>query len=262
MVSIDYVKKETSRFKRTNTSTLYKDKTSVYKIIERYTWLYYEIINNILYNYSINQQVNPRIILPNELIIDNNGTDIRGYKCNYVNGKDLENLAKDLSIEEKIKLLNDLTSLLKEINSYLIVGDLNLGNCMYDKNLNGYLIDFDLSSKLDEEPTLMSYYNFTSDKKKDIRSNLSTDKLKMAIIVASVLYNINFEDSFVSSKSYSAWDKYLQYTNNTFFKDFFKTNLHNIEKGKKVDDYLVLPQSKSFEKMIEEDKKIIRKLVK
>ena len=262
MVSIDYVKKETSRFKRTNTATLYKDKNDLYKIIERNTWFYKSIISNILYNYSIHEEVNPQIILPNGLVTDNYGTEIRGYKCNYVKGQDLSNLAKNLSFEEKIKLLNNLTELLKEINNYLVVGDVNLDNCMYDKDLNAYLIDFDLSTKLDEEPSLMSYYTFTTDKRKDIKSSLSTDKVKMAIIIASVLYSYNFEDCFVYKNPYSNWDKFLQYTNNSYFKDYFKTAFHNFNKGTEVSDYLFLPTDSSFEKLIAEDKKQIRKLIK
>ena len=260
MISLSYVTKNTSCFKKTNTSTLYKLNNDAYKVIDDSFFFYNEIMNHIVYNYQIHNLVSPNIILPNDLITNN--LQIRGYKCRYIKGKTLEGLAKELDTEEKIALLNKLTNLLKEIHNYLVVGDINLENCMYDKNGNAYLIDFDLSTKLDERPSMMSLYNFTDDERKSIYSNLSTDKIKMGIVAASVLYDINFEDSLTSKKPYSNWNKFLQYTNNTLFKDYFKESLHSINKDENVFFYLDIPATSVFAKLIDEDKKLIRKMIK
>ena len=262
MVPLKYVVKETSRFKKTHSSTLYKDKSSLYKIIEKHSWLYNDVINHINYNYSIHKEVNKNIILPEDLIIDKS-EEIRGYKCPFIKGFNLEKLGKDLTTSEKIAVLNNLTNLLKEINNYLIVGDINLNNCMYDKDLNSYLIDFDLSTKLDEEPCRMALYNFyKKSTKKEILSNLNTDKLKMAIICASVLYNEDFEASFVSLLPYNKWNEFYQYTENSLLKDYFKYAFKCLNKGEPIDDYLYLPNDNYFSNLVNKDIKSIRKLAK
>ena len=260
MITLNYVVKNTSKFKKTNTATLYREKSDVYKVIDNRCFLYNEIINHIKYNYEISGAVSSNIILPKDLIVEDE--KIRGYKCDYVHGKSLENLAKDLDTNEKIILINKLTDLLKEINQFLVVGDVNLDNCMYDKYGSCYLLDFDLSSKLGESPSMVSLYNLRNDERKDIYSNLSTDKVKMGIVAASILYGIDFEGCFTSRKPYSYWNKFLQYTENSYLKDYFKTSLHSINKNKVVQDYLYLPNTNSFASLIDNDKKRIRKLVK
>ena len=262
MIPLNNIIKETSKYKKTHSATFYKDKNDIYKVIERNCLLYKDIISHIKYNNSIHNEVNNKIILPEELIIDSN-YDIRGYKCPFIKGINLEKLAKDLDTKEKIIILNKLTDLLKEINNYLVVGDVNLSNCMYDKNLDSYLIDFDLSTKLDEEPCRMALYNFfKKSTKKEILSNPSTDKLKMAIICASVLYNNDFEASFVSLLPYTKWNEFYQYTENTFIKDYFKSAFKLLNKGEEIPDYLYLPNTNSFSELIDQDYKNIRKLAK
>ena len=104
MVSLNYVIKA-DKFKRTNTATLYRQKNDIFKVIERGFFLYNELINHIKYNYSLKDMVSPNIILPTDLIVDEQN-NIKGYRCNYVNGKNLEGLAKDLDTKEKIALSN------------------------------------------------------------------------------------------------------------------------------------------------------------
>ncbi len=259
MVSMEYVARNASRFKKTSSATLYKDKDNVYKVIDRYTLLYKSIINNIINNYKIHNDVDKHIILPTGLVIDSSPTVI-GYQCDFVKGHNLEKLAKDLSTEEKIIVLNKLTDLLKEINSFLVVGDINLANCMYDKNLDGYLIDFDLSTLLGEEPSRMTLYNFAKkNTNKEIRSNLNTDKLKMAIICASLLYKTDFEASFVSAVPYNKWNKFYQFTDNSYLKDYFKSAFKALNHDHEITDYLYLPTDQSFIRLIDEDFKKIRK---
>ena len=262
MIPLNYVIKETSKYKKTHSATFYKDKKDIYKVIEKDCLLYKDIINHVEYNYSIHNEVNDNVLLPKDLIIDSND-NIRGYKCPFIKGHNLDNLGKDLDTKEKITILNQLTDLLKEINNHLVVGDVNLNNCMYDNNLNSYLIDFDLSTRLDEEPCRMALYNFfKKSTKKEILSNLNTDRLKMAIICASVLYHNDFEASFVSLLPYTKWNEFYQYTENSYLKDYFKYAFKCLNKGEEISDYLFLPQDNSFCDLVDKDYKNIRKLAK
>ena len=259
MISMDYVIKEAHKFKKTNTATLYKDKSNAYKIIERNTWFSNEILSNIVNNYLLHDEVSKNLILPTELIMDDK-SNLRGYRCQFVKGYDLDKLAKNLSTEERIIILNKMTDLLKEINEFLVVGDINLANCMFDKDLNAYLIDFDLSTFIAEEPSKIALYNFNKKgTNKVINSNLNTDKLKMAIICASVLYQSDFEESFVSTVPYNKWNKFYQYTNNSYLKDYFKTAFKHLNHDEIIDDYLYLPTDKEFIKLVNEDMKMVRK---
>ncbi len=260
MEKLEDIKKKADPFKETNTAILYKYNSSIFKIINRDAWLYDEIIQNIINNYVLHESVSSNIILPTELVMDSK-KKIRGYRCNYVPGNNLETFAHELSTEEKVLLLNRLLELLKEINKFLIVGDINLANCMYDKNGNVYMIDFDLSIPFSEEPSKIALYNFVQKKtNKSIQSNLSTDKLKMAILFASVLYETNFEASFISNIPYNKWHKFYQFTSNSYFKDYFKQAFKQLNHQQEVTNYLYLPNTQSFAKLIEEDKKRVRKL--
>ena len=260
MEKLEDIKKKADPFKETNSAILYKYFNSVYKIIKRNTCFYDEMIQNIINNYVLHHTVNPHIILPTELVMDKQKA-IRGYRCDYVPGSNLEKFASELSTEEKISMLNELLDLLKEINNYLIVGDINLANCMYDKNGNAYMIDFDLSIPFSEKPSKRALYSFSQKKtNKAIDSSLSTDKLKMAIVCASVLYETNFESSFISTIPYNKWHKFYQFTNNNYFKDYFKQAFKQLNHQQEITDYLYLPETTSFAKLIEEDKKRVREM--
>ena len=259
-VDLKYVLKNSSKFKETHSAKLYKDGNNVYKIIEKDIIFYGRMINSIMYNYSIANNVDKHIILPTDLVYDDK--KVRGYKMDYVKGKNLEDLAHDLSIDEKIKMLNHLTNLLAEINNYLVVSDVNLANCMYKKD-EAFLIDFDLSSSLNLEPVWLTLYYFRNkNTKKEIKSSVNTDIVKMAIVVLSSLYEIDFERSFIFKKPITRFDQFMEVSHNNFIKDFFTYAFDCLNSNKKIDDYLYIPNNRKYLNDLDKDIKLVRGRIK
>lgn len=259
-VDLKYVLKKTSNFKETHSAKLYKDHQDVYKIIERDIIFYGRMINSIMYNYKIANNLDKHIVLPTDLVYDNEM--VRGYKMDYIKGKNLENLAKDLSTEEKIEMLNNLTNLLSEVNKYLVVNDVNLANCMYNKD-EAFLIDFDLSNALNLDPAWLTLYYFRNKKtKREITSSVSTDILKMAVIVLSTLYEIDFERSFIFKKPVTNYDLFMEISNNDYLKEYFNNAFNTLYANKPVDNYLYLPNNKKFISSLEKDIILVKGRIK
>lgn len=98
----------------------------------------------------IKKRLPSNVIKPLEMVFNLKG-DFIGYTMNKVEGEDFSTLSKkkhvkvnNISTKDIIKMLQDIKNTLIELHKNgIVIGDLNDGNILYDKNFNIYFIDTD-----------------------------------------------------------------------------------------------------------------------
>lgn len=257
----DYVYKNGKLYKISAFSTLYKNGDRLYKLFDKVFGIDLESLE---YKQSLYDFVSPTIILPKDLIIDNEKTC--GYEQKYISSYSLGKcIYKNIPFERKRDIINSLSNSLKEINQFLIVGDINLENILIPRNKldnKGYLIDFDFAKKINAEHINLTAYNVkvSSD---HIIDNLNTDKVKIFISFLSLLYGYNFEEIVWGYKCKDTLEVILEklesFKNNGLLINYANYLNQCLKKGLPIEEYFHIPINYNLEKEIEIGRKLIKK---
>lgn len=258
----DYVYKNAKLYKTSTFSTLYKNGDRLYKLFDKVFGIDLESIE---YKQSLYDFVSPTIILPKDLIIDNEKTC--GYEQKYLWSYSLEKcIYKNIPFERKRDIINSLSNALKEINQFLIVGDINLENILIPRNKldnKGYLIDFDFSKKLDSSRITSSLYLIKDCQSQTINDSLNTDKIKLFICILSFLYGYNFEYDVAHYTSIPTLHYILgeleSLENNGIIMEYTEYLCKCIENKSPIEEYFHIPINYNLEKEIEIGRKLIKK---
>lgn len=258
----EYVYKNAKLYKISAFSTLYKNGDKLYKLFDKVFGLDLESME---YKQSLYDSVSPTIILPKDLIIDNE--KICGYEQKYIRSYSLKKcIYKNIPFERKRDIINSLSNALKEINQFLIVGDINLDNILIPRNKldnKGYLIDFDFSKKLDSINITPSLYLIKDCQNQTINDNLNTDKIKLFICILSFLYGYNFEydvNHYASIPTlYYILGELESLGNNEIIMEYTEYLCKCIEDKSPIEEYFNVPINYNLEKEIKLGRRLISK---
>ncbi len=226
-------------------ANFYKYGKDLLKIFKNY--VSEELENQIIINRLIHDDVDRRIILPKGLIYDEKKW-LLGYRMDFVNGINLSKEIKqnNLTYEDKVFLINELFALLKEIHTYLVVGDVRNSNIMIGKDKRAYLIDFDYSQKLSSSKRPYCMYHVYNGV--DPLNDQNEDIIKMYISTLSLLYNFDVEREFSKSEDVEYLSCLIPFSG--LLKEYYHYMIDCVYKHQKIGDYLELPFSSSLEKEI------------
>lgn len=258
----EYVYKNAKPYKSSTFSTLYKKKDRLFKLFDNVLGIDLE---SLKYKQSLYNQVSPTIILPKDFIMDKE--KICGYEQKYIWSYTLENaIYKDIPFERKKDIINSLSNSLKEINKFLIVGDINLENILIPRNKldnNGYLIDFDFAKKFDSPRIIPTFLTIKDSNNQTMNDNLDTDKIRLFICIISFLYGFNFEynvNHFGAIPTlYYILGELESLDNNGLIMEYAEYLCKCIDHKEPIEEYFYIPTNHNIENELKFGTDLIRK---